>query len=665
MSHLATVRKALLQAWPYLPMSTHLVLSALFPIYTASHASLTRPSTAAPPPKRSARDKSKKKTRKAGQEGYGQETSSDEDEDSEEEQDEDVIGRMEGLSFSDALIFPVLAGCTLGTLYLLIKYAGPALLNKLLGWYFSGMAFFSVEKLTSDGLAFVGGILWPNYYVDAGRLWKVVPREKKVIVIGSKTRGTQAGRPETRPNPLPGPLGQLSFPPRVVNMLWQARGLLGRQYIVRFHLRGVTSVKARLTLRTLTSIAFTIATLLYATFIHTPWYLTNLQGFAFSYTALQLLSPTSFPIGSTLLVALFFYDIYFVFYTPLMVSVATNLDVPIKLLIPRPADPGRKRDLAMLGLGDIVIPGLMIGMSLRFDLYMHYLKRQSLNAAHDGAGDVRKETYMPVRGKVGDRLWTTGWGKSLPLDVSSHTSHEDHSKSKTTIGSIIPKFAKPYFFASLIGYVSGMSMTLAVMGIFGHAQPALLYLVPGVLGSIWVTALVKGDVKSLLNYTELVEDDDNEDQKEQKHSDKPVDNPHKVGAAAVSVSEGQQDGWLSRFFGDSFFGDAKSERNSKRLEKAISKTFQDDRNEATRAAATSETSRKEGPKGLIGFSISPAPPRKRARKQRSADVGAAPVEGRLAGEMPDEDDDAVLIHKADAASFIDTSSSGKSRRRKA
>lgn len=50
-----------------------------------------------------------------------------------------------------------------------------------------------------------------------------------------------------------------------------------------------------------------------------------------------------------------------VFFTPVMVSVAKNFDGPIKLLFPRAGSAeelaGGKRPFAMLGLGDIVIPG--------------------------------------------------------------------------------------------------------------------------------------------------------------------------------------------------------------------------------------------------------------------------------------------------------------------
>ena len=64
-----------------------------------------------------------------------------------------------------------------------------------------------------------------------------------------------------------------------------------------------------------------------------PWYMTNIIGFGFCYGTLQILSPTTFWTGTMVLAGLFVYDIVMVFYTPMMVTVATSLEVPIKLVL--------------------------------------------------------------------------------------------------------------------------------------------------------------------------------------------------------------------------------------------------------------------------------------------------------------------------------------------
>jgi minor histocompatibility antigen H13 len=205
------------------------------------------------------------------------------------------------------------------------------------------------------------------------------------------------------------------------------------------------------------------------------------------------MSPTTFWTGSLVLGGLFIYDIVMVFYTyvsskvskdplmvnitarPLMITVATQLDVPIKLVFPGPKRGG------MLGLGDIVLPGIIMALALRFDLYLYYMRKQS-------PGATSKPSYITATGQWGERFWTRSISiTSLPPSLAGTT------------------FPKIYFYASLIGYVLGMLTTLAVLTIFNHAQPALLYLVPGVLGSLWGTALVRGELQLMWDYTEAGE----------------------------------------------------------------------------------------------------------------------------------------------------------------
>ena len=203
--------------------------------------------------------------------------------------------------------------------------------------------------------------------------------------------------------------------------------------------------------------------------------------------------------------SLFFYDIYFVFFTPLMVTVATKLDVPIKLLFPRPPAPDAPVDalsLAMLGLGDIVIPGMVMGLALRFDLYMHYLRKQkhlSNTDSKKSQNSVQRATYTKATGQWGERFWTQD--QSLPENAVSSSPGKQNPVTAT-------KFLKPYFTASVIGYLLGMITTLGAMQIAEHPQPALLYLVPGVLGSLWGTAFFRGDIKEMWNFTE--EEDEEE-----------------------------------------------------------------------------------------------------------------------------------------------------------
>ncbi|KAJ6835312.1 signal peptide peptidase 2-like [Iris pallida] len=161
------------------------------------------------------------------------------------------------------------------------------------------------------------------------------------------------------------------------------------------------------------------------------WLANNILGIAFCIQGIEMLSLGSFKTGAILLVGLFFYDIFWVFFTPVMVSVAKSFDAPIKLLFPTS---NSARPFSMLGLGDIVIPGIFVALALRFDVSR---------------------------------------GKQIR-----------------------------YFNSAFFGYTLGLVVTIVVMNWFQAAQPALLYIVPGVIGCVAVHSIWNAEVKPLLEYDE-------------------------------------------------------------------------------------------------------------------------------------------------------------------
>jgi len=145
---------------------------------------------------------------------------------------------------------------------------------------------------------------------------------------------------------------------------------------------------------------------------------------------------------------LFFYDIFWVFFTPVMVTVAKSFDAPIKLVWPKDVSqitasgwmnlfraPEKGVAFTMLGLGDIVIPGIFIALALRFDV-----------------------------------------------------SRLDRRR--------------PYFRNTLIAYVVGLVTTVLVMHTFQAAQPALLYLSPACILAVLGTAWQRGEVKDVFAYND-------------------------------------------------------------------------------------------------------------------------------------------------------------------
>merc|ERR1712212_264909 len=106
------------------------------------------------------------------------------------------------------------------------------------------------------------------------------------------------------------------------------------------------------------------------------WIANNLFGLAFAFNGVELLHLNNVVTGCILLGGLFFYDIFWVFGTDVMVTVAKSFEAPIKLVFPQDlVEQGfGATNMAMLGLGDIVIPGIFIALLLRYD---QSLKRNS------------------------------------------------------------------------------------------------------------------------------------------------------------------------------------------------------------------------------------------------------------------------------------------------
>jgi minor histocompatibility antigen H13 len=172
------------------------------------------------------------------------------------------------------------------------------------------------------------------------------------------------------------------------------------------------------------------------------WLLNNLLGLCLSYQGVALLGLRikSYKVGCILMGGLFFYDIFWVFGTEVMVTVAKSFDAPVKLLFPKSLW-AAEYAFSMLGLGDIVLPGAFVSFLFRYDL---------------------------------------------------HRAAASKDKSSGT----------PYFTINFAFYFLGLVLTFFVMHYFQAAQPALLYLVPACLGSSLITSIFLGDLQGLITYEE-------------------------------------------------------------------------------------------------------------------------------------------------------------------
>lgn len=170
------------------------------------------------------------------------------------------------------------------------------------------------------------------------------------------------------------------------------------------------------------------------------WLLQDTIAIMLLLTIQRTLRLPNLKVGTLLLVCTFFFDIFWVFLSPLifkksvMIEVATGggtgQSVPMVLKIPAMtgALPGQFK---ILGLGDIAIPGLLISLLLRHDL-----------------------------------------------------------ASKVPCG-------KGYFTAGVVGYALGLVATFVSLYLMQHGQPALLFLVPGTLVPTFAIAARKGEFQQL------------------------------------------------------------------------------------------------------------------------------------------------------------------------
>lgn len=208
--------------------------------------------------------------------------------------------------------------------------------------------------------------------------------------------------------------------------------------------------------------------------------LNNLLGICICISFVSFVRLPSLKITTMLLSALFFYDIFWVFFSErlfgknVMVEAATkqadnpavtvaealhlpssglaqHLDLPVKLMFPaNPLRWGPSEPVLMLGLGDIALPAMLISLLLCEDV----AKWQQYSSS--GVGIVGRNAL---------RTWQF-WRQS-------------------------------YVLPSWIGYAVGMFLALGMGSVYQAAQPALLYLVPCTLAPAVVLARRRRELRGL------------------------------------------------------------------------------------------------------------------------------------------------------------------------
>lgn len=191
------------------------------------------------------------------------------------------------------------------------------------------------------------------------------------------------------------------------------------------------------------------------------WLICNLIGINISIWSINQFTFKNLKIGVLIMSVLFFYDIFFVFGTTYMVTVAKNLELPIKIILPineTLVENKKKFEFALLGLGDIILPGAFISMCHKFDIWKWHNER------------IDTEFHL--------------------LRFNSYF------------------FDGKYFIVSIIAYILSLATCMISLTYFKLPQPALLYIVPFLITSTLITASYNNDLHDFwsLQYDTLVLD---------------------------------------------------------------------------------------------------------------------------------------------------------------
>jgi signal peptide peptidase-like 2B len=216
------------------------------------------------------------------------------------------------------------------------------------------------------------------------------------------------------------------------------------------------------------------------------WITQNIFGACMCVTFMKTIRLNSIHVASILLTVAFFYDIFFVFVTPLlfkgksvMITVATSGgrtgddlwcekypdDVncqggnPLPMLLTMPRFFDYQGGSSLLGLGDIVLPGLLLSFAARFDA-----AKCLLGVMGGGSGSM-----------------------------------SNHCPEQRFFGRGCRVCANGYFTPLVIAYAVGLLMANTAVYMMQMGQPALLYLVPCCLGTLGYIGWRRQELHELWN----------------------------------------------------------------------------------------------------------------------------------------------------------------------
>lgn len=196
-----------------------------------------------------------------------------------------------------------------------------------------------------------------------------------------------------------------------------------------------------------------------------------------------------------------------------MLQVATSdvLVGPTRLIFPRvPGSIGEASafPFSLLGLGDVAIPGLLACLALRFDASRTIdmgargaaAASAMMNAIDSLKEDASGEEIARATGDAAEAAYDAV--ADLELEQRKRTQGESSSGSYETIFAVSEAVMaqRRYFVPVMVSYVAGLSLAFAANAVTGRGQPALIYIVPAMLGTVGWMAALRGEVGRVWGY---------------------------------------------------------------------------------------------------------------------------------------------------------------------
>eukprot|EP01105_Mastigella_eilhardi_P005959 TRINITY_DN17612_c0_g1_i1.p1 TRINITY_DN17612_c0_g1~~TRINITY_DN17612_c0_g1_i1.p1 ORF type:complete len:379 (+),score=80.58 TRINITY_DN17612_c0_g1_i1:32-1138(+) len=208
------------------------------------------------------------------------------------------------------------------------------------------------------------------------------------------------------------------------------------------------------------------------------WQVSDVIALCIGVAALATVRLPNLKVSAVLLCLFFLYDVFWVFFSSqifgqsVMVTVAKGVTkeprpLPLLITVPRLLTDGK----SVLGMGDIVVPGLFICFLWRVDQFLQ---------EHAAA---RPQLLFPALHFSG-----TGGPSAATNDKSDGISDS-------------------YFLVGIMAYAAGLLFTWIVLALSEHGQPALLYLVPFLLGATLYQGWARHHLSLLWRGTDSIADD--------------------------------------------------------------------------------------------------------------------------------------------------------------